>query len=367
MPEHCLIFHLTGLQALEAAMGTAATAGSLDELERGLGVITREVLMGVETQPALEASPRGLWWQPYRLPQGVPDDRHEAVLAAATQLAGRLAREIFGSATARLVGLRVHQLPGAPGLAQLLAHLEQAPPLACSATEAQLQELLQQGGLRTLVQPIVRFSDGKQLGYEALSRGPVGSPLERADQLFGAAAHCGLSRELEIACAWQALEQGAPLLPEHWLTLNLSSASLTDAPLRRALARPGIVVEITEHLPLGDAQALLPLLAELRAGGARVALDDTGCGYADLEAATALRPDFVKLCITIIRNLGNNPAVLADLAQSTEKLKALGIGILAEGVEHPDEEAILRGFPIDYAQGWRYGRPEPIEAVLPPT
>lgn len=365
MLEHCLVFHLAGLHSLEAAMGEAATAASLDELERGLGVIAREVLTGVETLPGRAEAPRGLWCHPYRLPPGMSQDRHAAVLTAATQLAGRLAREVFGSATARMAGLRVHQFPGAPDLHHLQTLLKEVPPLVCSATEAQLQGLLQRGGLRTLVQPIVRFADGKLLGYEALSRGPVGSPLERADQLFGAAAHCGLSRELEIACAWQALEQGASLLPAHWLTLNLSSASLTDASLRQALARPGVVVEITEHLPLGDIQALQPLLAELRAGGAQVALDDTGCGYADLEAARALRPDFVKLCITIIRNLGSNPAVLADLAQSTEKLKTLGISILAEGVEHPDEEAILRGLPIDYAQGWRYGQPQPIETVLP--
>lgn len=103
----------------------------------------------------------------------------------------------------------------------------------------------------------------------------------------------------------------------------------------------------------------------MRAGGTRVALDDTGCGYADLEAAKALQPDFVKLCITIIRSLGRNPALLADLAQSTATLKGMGIEILAEGVEHVKEVETLRDFPIDYAQGWRYGRPQPIETALP--
>lgn len=363
---HCLVFHLAGHAQLQASMGEAATAACLAELAEGLTQIAAAVLIGAQPLPVRGHTPPGLWRYPYRLTPGTPPDRDAAVLAAATQLAGRLAREIFGSATARLAALRTHQFPGNPEPERLLLQLQVAAPPACSAAEATLHDLLRQGGagLRTLVQPIVRFPDGERLGYEALSRGPAGSLLERADQLFDAAAHCGLSRELEIACARQALAQGAQLLPDTWLAINLSAASLSDAELCRALARPGIVVEITEHLPLKDAQALLPRLAELRAGGARIALDDTGCGYADLEAAAALRPDFVKLCITIVRSLGHDPGVLAELAQSAAQLKALGIDILAEGVESPAEEARLRHLPIDYAQGWRYGRPTPIETVL---
>ena len=378
MPVHCLVFHLAGLEALEASMGAAAVADALSELDQGVARIIGEVLSGSERSPLRRDLPPGIWLIPYRsripdnpdnlngrLLGGRPENHHVAVLTATTQLAGQLARDIFGSATAALARFRVHQFPGYPDLQQVLQTLESAPRLGCTSAEVQLQTLLHQGGLRTLVQPIVRFPDGQLLGYEALTRGPAGSALERADQLFDTAARCGLSRELEIACAWQALEQGKALLPHYWLTINLSSAGLTDDALRRALGRPGIVVEITEHLPLNNARALQPLLDELRAGGARVALDDTGCGYADLEAAKALQPDFVKLCITIIRSLGRNPALLADLAQSTATLKGLGIEILAEGVERVNEVEILRDFPIDYAQGWRYGRPQPIETALP--
>lgn len=370
MPQSTLVFHLQGLEALQAAMGDAATRGALAELERGVADIGQQVLTGMETLVSPPSTAPGLWLLPYRTPPattlgGSTADRQEAVLGAATQLAGTLAREVFGTATASLARLRVHQLPGQADPARLDALLTQAPPAACGEDEAALQSLIRQGGLRTLLQPIVSFPDGRLLGYEALSRGPQGSPLERADQLFGAAARCGLSRELEIACAWQALNWHGQLPQGQWLTVNLSAPSLRDPELRHALARPGIVVELTEHLPLHDAQALLPLLAELRAGGAQVALDDTGCGFADQQAAEVLRPDFIKLCITIVRNVSRNPAVLEDLGRSIGHLRRLGIRVLAEGMETAREAEILGGFAIDYAQGWLYGKPRAAGEFLP--
>jgi EAL domain-containing protein (putative c-di-GMP-specific phosphodiesterase class I) len=366
--HHTLVFYLRGLPDLEAAMGIEVTQSTLDGLQAGLPRLIAAVLQNETAHAPLTDLPRGLWAVRYQSPARADDaqaEKQEAVRMAATQLGMELAKEVFGGATARFARFVVHLLPGHPETGKLLALAEKAPPPEDLSAEHALKTALENKGVRTFLQPVVSFPDARLLGYEALSRGPEGSPVERADQLFGVAARLGLSRELEIACAWQALKHADGLPAHHWLSINLSSLSLGDEKLRRALARPGIIVEITEHLPLNDARSLLPRIAELRAGGARLALDDTGCGFADLQAIEVLRPDFIKLCITIIRSLERSPAQVLDcLAATIAHLRRLGVDILAEGVETEREAKLLSGFDIDYAQGWLYGKPFPATKIM---
>ncbi|MDR2637714.1 MAG: EAL domain-containing protein [Zoogloeaceae bacterium] len=372
--EHTLVFHLSALPALEATMGVPVARSAVEALGRGLPALSAHLLTDEKERETLAGLPPGLWATRYRSApreSGAQAEKQDAIHIAATRLGMEWAKEIFGGATARFVRLRVVLLPGHPPALDIPCLLENAPASADPAAEHALGELLEHGGLRTFLQPIVAFPAGGIIGYEALARGPADSPIERADQLFGTAAGMGCTHELELACAWQALRwlEGARRerrLPEdHWLAINLSATSLADDELRRALARPGVVVEITEHLPLDNARALLPLIAELRARGARLALDDTGCGFADQRAAETLRPDFVKLCITIIRSVGRGSAdVLSDLAATIAHLRELGIGILAEGVETQAEAEQLSRFDIDYAQGWLYGKPQAADTLL---
>jgi EAL domain-containing protein (putative c-di-GMP-specific phosphodiesterase class I) len=359
--RHTLVFHLQGLPALEVAMGGAVTESTLEAMQAGVFSLAATVLQDEVAQSPLPNLPRGLWAIRYQSPARADDaqaEKQEAIHMAATQLGMELAKDVFGNATIHLARFAIHLLPGHPESRELPTLAEKAPTTTDRDAEYALQRVLETGNLRTFLQPIVHFPDAQHLGFEALSRGPEGSPVERADQLFGVASRLGLSRELEIACAWRALEYARTLSATEWLSINLSSLSLGDEKLRRALARPGIVVEITEHLPLNNARDLLPLLAELRAGGARLALDDTGCGFADQQAVEVLRPDFIKLCITIIRSVGRNPKqVLSSLTDTIAHLRQLGVGILAEGVETEHEAGLLSGLDIDYAQGWLYGKP----------
>jgi EAL domain-containing protein (putative c-di-GMP-specific phosphodiesterase class I) len=368
-PSHTLVFCLSGLDRLEATMGCAATQSRIDALSQGIDALSAEVLRDEVAGDVPDGLPRGVWAIRFSSPARAADaqaDKLDAIHMAATTLGMELAGEVFGAATARLAGLRVARLPGAPAAGELAAFLLDTPPAAEDiVAERALSEALARQTLRTVLQPIVSFPAGEILGYEALTRGPAGSPVERADRLFATAARCGLTARVEIACAWAAL-QWADRLPESkWLSINTSPLSLADGALRQALSRPDIVVEITEHLPLTDARGLLPWLAPMRTRGAWLSLDDTGCGYTDMQAAQALRPDFVKLCITIIKSVTRNPeSVLGGLKETIARLKALGIGVLAEGVETPREAELLSALDIDYAQGWLYGKPRPAEEVL---
>ena len=92
-----------------------------------------------------------------------------------------------------------------------------------------------------------------------------------------------------------------------------------------------------------------------------MALDDTGCGFADTEAAQVLRPEIVKLCITVIRSARRSPDVLPELRATIDRFRALGAQVLAEGVETEEERAALSGLGIALAQGWLFGKPVPAE------
>jgi len=364
-----LVFHLSALPRLEAAMGASVVRSTLAALDKEIRALTGRILRDEQNLAAVSDLPPGFWAFRYCATlrdAGTQTEKHHAILTAARQLGMEAAQAVFGGATARFVSLVVALLPQSCEAKDIPALLEKIPSCAELPEQKAIEDILAQGGLRTLLQPIVRFPDGATIGYEALSRGPVGSPVEFADKLFATAASMGRAIELEKACAWQALDwlnraRGENKIPaQHWLTVNLSGRSLADDRLRQALARPDVVVEITEHLPLDDARDLLPLIDELRGKGAQLALDDTGCGFADWQTAETLRPDFVKLCITIIRSVGRgSEEVLDDLGEVIARLQEARIKVLAEGVENEREAGLLAQFPIDYAQGWLYGKPYP--------
>jgi EAL domain-containing protein (putative c-di-GMP-specific phosphodiesterase class I) len=197
------------------------------------------------------------------------------------------------------------------------------------------------------------------VGYEALSRGPQGSALEMANALFGAGERFNLTVELELACARQAASLAAKLHEGCWLSINLGLAALATPGAVESLARPGIVLEITEDLPLDRAQAHASFFAKARSLGARLALDDTGCGFADMEAARSIRPDIAKLCITVTRNANRSPAHLTEISRTVAELRSVGAEVLAEGVETEEQATALTEAGARLAQGWHFGRPVP--------
>jgi EAL domain-containing protein (putative c-di-GMP-specific phosphodiesterase class I) len=109
---------------------------------------------------------------------------------------------------------------------------------------------------------------------------------------------------------------------------------------------------------------LVEVVNRLHAMGIRLALDDTGCGFADFETVRLLQPDIVKLCITVIRNADKGSHFTAAIRASAERLCKLGCQVLAEGVESATQHAALRGCGIELGQGWLYGKPEAVESVV---
>jgi EAL domain-containing protein (putative c-di-GMP-specific phosphodiesterase class I) len=125
--------------------------------------------------------------------------------------------------------------------------------------------------------------------------------------------------------------------------------------------RSRVVLEFTEHLPLEEIDRLKGALRELKDLGFRLALDDTGCGFFDLQTAKTLRPEIVKLCITVTSRVGRQLGIAQEIRHTAEVIAGLGGRLLAEGVERKQQSDILRQCGLSLAQGFYYGRPGPAE------
>ncbi len=138
--------------------------------------------------------------------------------------------------------------------------------------------------------------------------------------------------------------------------------------MQKALADSGLpadalILEITESVLLGDADRPLEALRDLRDLGIRLALDDFGTGYSSLAYLTRLPLDILKLDRAFIARLVAGSQEAAVTAAIGHMAAAMGLTVIAEGVETSEQAGMLGGIGIDLAQGYFYARPMTPEAL----
>jgi len=237
------------------------------------------------------------------------------------------------------------------------------PPLAARERLAHvrqdLQGIIDRAEFRPVFQVIQELASGRAVGFEALTRFTDGT---RPDLKFHDAEEAGLGLELEMACLAAAVRVATALPPGTWLSLNVSPAlAMTVEPLLNILrdVHRDVVLEITEHVPIESYTRLAEALNVLRAH-ARLAVDDAGAGYAGLRHILEVRPDFVKLDISLVRAVDTDPARRAMIGSMIAFAREAGCVLLAEGIETPGELATLRKLGVGLGQGYLLGRPGPV-------
>jgi EAL domain-containing protein (putative c-di-GMP-specific phosphodiesterase class I) len=241
---------------------------------------------------------------------------------------------------------------------------ETADQAAHQATLDLVRAVLSGDAMHMVFQPVVDTASEVIIGYEALARFAV-EPQRGPDKWFADASAVGLGPALELAAVSRALD-ALPDLPEQaFLAVNVSPETLLGAELV-ALATPDIaprvVLELTEHNPIEDYAPVIRALAPLRSRGVRLAVDDTGAGYASLRHILALSPDIIKLDLSLVRDINHDAARRALAAALTSFASDTGTGLIAEGVETADQLATLTSLGIRWAQGYYLGRPEPLSS-----
>ncbi len=232
------------------------------------------------------------------------------------------------------------------------------------ACVARIGGVLRTEAIVPVFQPVVSLEDGHVVAYEALARFP-GDPAHAPDRWFADAWQVELGIPLELLAVQVAL--GAlPLLPaDVALCVNVSPETVATPGFREALGDSvhRVVVEITEHRRLDDAE-FQRKLAPLRAAGGRIAIDDFGAGHASLSQVLAVSPDWIKLDMSLTRQLDERPVARALASALVTFATEVGVDVVAEGVEDAGQIATLRALGIRFAQGHHFGRPAPAETLL---
>lgn len=256
--------------------------------------------------------------------------------------------------------VRFCQLVHARREALRLAGIDDSQPGDRVGLEQRFEAALDQ--LWMAFQPIVSLEDGRPAAYEALLRTEE-EALKNPASFIAAAEKLNRVHELGRAVR-NAVAKAADNAPDGVdLFVNLHPKDLLDpqlidpfAPLS-ALA-PRVVLELTERASLEDIAGVDDILAELRALGYRIAIDDLGAGYAGLSCLAALSPDIVKIDMSLIRGIDKDPKRQAVVASLIELCESLSMKVVVEGVETRGECDQVTFFGCTLAQGYYFARPQ---------
>ena len=221
-------------------------------------------------------------------------------------------------------------------------------------------------------QPIVRAVDSSVFAYEALMRvdepmlphpGAVLDAAERADRIHDV----GRAVRANVVAGTRGVDENwlffVNLHPEDLLDTTLF---LADSPFA-ALAEH-VVLEITERMSLDHISHVQEKVTMLRELGFKIALDDLGAGYAGLTSFTLLEPEFVKLDMSLVRDIHEIPTKRKIVRSMVSLCHDMGKQIVAEGIESAQERDVLLALGCDLLQGYlfaRPGRPFPIVSLDP--
>ncbi|MGJ8610890.1 MAG: EAL domain-containing protein, partial [Octadecabacter sp.] len=203
-------------------------------------------------------------------------------------------------------------------------------------------------------------------GYEALCRFSS-NPYRAPNHWFDDAQEVGLLTALEVYVIEIAL-QILPDLPAHcYLAVNTSPATLATGKLSELIAAVGgarVVVEVTEHNAIDDLDVLLMEIDRLRDLGVRIAVDDAGAGYSGLQQIIRLRPDVIKLDMSLTHDVDKDVARRALASAMVQFARDTNARVVAEGIETEAELRTLKRLGVEMGQGYHLGRPALSSVVL---
>jgi diguanylate cyclase (GGDEF)-like protein/PAS domain S-box-containing protein len=243
--------------------------------------------------------------------------------------------------------------------------------------EAELRQAVERGEFVLHYQPIVSLRDGSMVGFEALlrwqhpkkglQRPPSFLPLAEETEQIVPIDGWVLQEACRQAERWERDHTSAPPIR---INVNLSARQLKGGrltrPIEETLTRVALEVhtlalDITEGFLLRASEDEARTLDDLKKMGIRLDLDDFGTGYSSLSYLNSFPVDGVKLDKSFVEGLGGNATGTALVRKITDLCHTLGLEVLAEGIETPEQATLLKDMGCDLGQGYYFGRPLPGE------
>lgn len=383
--NHVFAIQIEDPDRFEDIFGSSVSSIVWDDIVNGYKNIAQKLLQRYKIISSVVSPFWGRCFISFELkPSSIPMDMEEqisALTAAGSQLMREMLNNHLGIATGSRLNFKIVITPIQGDyrdihginkkLDECFTTLSSVSYPFYPITRDQLLQILEKKEVETFVQPIVSLPKEKIVGYEALSRGSFDNSLQGSDLLFGAAAHFGLTEEIELVCIEKALDWITKIPKILWMSINigpglLKSPAFTDLIFQERFKPfwPRLIFELTEHLPIDSVIDLLEIIKRLKNNNIFLSLDDTGCGFFDLYAVEKFSPKIVKLCITVIRRIGRSEAILKELNQTVSKISVFSECILGEGVEQKAQLDVLKQIGVTMAQGYYFDKPKPAKDVF---
>ena len=303
-------------------------------------------------------------------------DGIELVVDAAIGITTRTKTDRTGSALLRRADVAMYQAKAATsGIAVYEPESDEFTRRRLRLTE-EVRRAVDHDQLLVHYQPQIDASSQEVVGVEALVRWqhPAGS-LESPMSFLPIARAAGLMPRLGEAVIRQAVADVVRWRAQGWSTrvaLNCAAPELMSGIFVRQLlgvidaselSPSDFVLEVTEESFVADPERARMVLAEVRAAGLSISIDDYGTGFSSLAYLRDLPVDELKIDRSFVAPMTSD-ARAATIVESTVRLAhALGLSVVAEGVEDAATSAALVAMGVDRLQGYHFTRPLPAEAV----
>jgi EAL domain-containing protein (putative c-di-GMP-specific phosphodiesterase class I) len=235
---------------------------------------------------------------------------------------------------------------------------------------------LEEKNIIPVYQPIVSLIDGQIFGYEAFTKIFDKTPGLNIGHIFKFAEKMNKLWELEALCRKKSLKNAKNIDPDKKLFLNVNPNTIHDPEFKNGFTKDyllkygldflDIVFEITERNVIMDKEAFLESIEYYRKQKFKISIDDVGSGYSGLNTINDIRPDIIKLDMSLIKDIDKDE-VKKHLCKAIISFgKNTGTKIIAEGIENREELKTLIKINAEFGQGYFLGMPkEKFEDIAP--
>lgn len=229
-----------------------------------------------------------------------------------------------------------------------------------------IKGIIKNKSIYPVYQPIINLSDNSIYGYEALTRVKYDMDFN-IEKLFSMSEKYGMVWELEELCRKRALKNAINKPANTKLFLNVNpnvlldknfESGVTSKFIEKYMLQPDdIVFEITERTPIQSKNLYKKVLKHYTDQGYSVAIDDFGSAYAGLDRLCNIKPEFLKLDSSLVRNIEADEVKRILVKHMIQFCRETSIKVIAEGIETETEANLVKNLGADFVQGFFYAKP----------